>query len=262
MKRWTAMTAQEKSIGILQLARAAAAILFLAMIAMLGYHGYEYWQGKQIYESIRVEAYGGGDAVRADNGVPSEEEIPADGAQIDFAALYAMNPDCVAWIRGCDGSIDYPVVLSGDDGYYLTHTIDGRENKAGSIFVDQYTEAPFEQFQTILYGHNRKDGSMFHSLLNYREEAYWENHQTITVYLEGETREYRIFSAYYQNYETLPVYQDVETQEQRQAYLDTAFAMSLYDTQVEVDTDDRLLILITCEYSGKGYRMVVCAVQC
>ncbi len=256
MKHWNDQTVPKKGIRLLQLIRAAAAALFLVMVCVLGYHGCEYWQGERTYDRIREMAVKREAAKREGEDVP-----PADGVQIDFDALRRINPDCVAWLSGCDGSIDYPVALSYDDAYYLSHTIDGRENGAGSIFVDQYTQEPFEQFQTILYGHNRKDGSMFHSLLDYRKEAYWEEHQTITVYLEGEEREYQVFSAYYGSCETLPVYHSVKTREQRQEYLDTVLDASLYDTQVQVDADDVLLTLITCEYSGKDYRMVVHAVQ-
>lgn len=259
MKRQKDKAVQDKGIRVLQAARAVTAIAFLVMVSLLGYHLYEYRQGDQIYDRIREEAGGREEAGQTEDS--ASPEGGTDGTPIDFDALRAINPDCIAWISGCDGGIDYPVVLSEDDTYYLSHTIDGEENKAGSIFVDQYAEEPFEQFQTILYGHNMKNGSMFHSLLNYREQAYWENHQTITVYLEGETKEYQIFAVYYRNNAALPVYDSVETWAQRQDYLDTALAMSLYDTEVEVNADDRLLTLITCEYSGEDYRMVVCAVE-
>lgn len=250
---------QDKSILVLQAARIIMGLAFIVLLGLLGYHLYEYWQGDQIYSDIRQTAFpedmqdiaGSDDAAE-----PADEE-----GIIDFEALRRINPDCVAWICGCDGGIDYPVVLSQDDTYYLTHTITGESNKAGSIFVDQYAEAPFGEFQTILYGHNMKNGSMFHALLGYRDREYWEDHKTITVYLEGETKEYRIFAAYYSYYEELPVYDSMETMKEREAYIDRIEALSLYDTAVEVTAADQILTLITCEYSGEDYRMVVHAAE-
>lgn len=250
---------QDKSILVLQVARIIMGLAFIVLLGILGYHLYEYWQGDRIYSDIRqttvpedTQDIAGADDVAESVG---EERV------IDFEALHRINPDCVAWIYGCDGDIDYPVVLSQDDTYYLTHTVTGESNKAGSIFVDQYAEAPFGEFQTILYGHNMKNGSMFHALLDYRDQEYWEDHKTITVYLEGETKEYRIFSAYYGYYEQLPVYDGMETTKEREAYIDRIEALSLYDTAVEVTADDQILTLITCEYSGEDYRMVVHAAE-
>lgn len=247
---------QDKSIFVLQTARIIMALAFCMLLALIGYHLYEYRKGDRIYCQIREEMIGD------KTGAASVEETDIeDRAEIDFEGLRSMNPDCIAWIYGCDGEIDYPVVHSKDDIYYLTHTISGEVNKAGSIFADQYEEEPFQEFQTILYGHNMKNGSMFHPLMNYRNPEYWENHRTIMIYLEGEKKEYRIFAAYYSCYSKLPIYDSMETQEERAAYLARIKGLSRYDTEVEVSAEDKLLTLVTCEYSGEDYRMVVHAVE-
>lgn len=250
------MGKQDKSLFVLQAVRAVMVLAFLVLLVLMGYHLYEYRKGDRIYSQIREKAIS--DKTEEATG---EEEAAKDGREIDFEALQDMNPDCVAWIYGCDGEIDYPVVLSKDDTYYLTHTISGEVNRAGSIFVDQYAKEPFREFQTILYGHNMKNGSMFHALMNYRNPEYWENHRTVTLYLEGEKKEYRIFAAYYSYYSELPIYDSMETQEERAAYLARIKELSRYDTAVEVSAEDQLLSLVTCEYSGEDYRMVVHAVE-
>lgn len=245
------MKKRSKGLWALQAARAAAGLAFLAVFGLLAYHLYEYRQGDRIYEEARTAAVKTSEPAKEDakDGVPERS--------IDFAALRELNPDCVAWIYGCGGAIDYPVVTSQDDTYYLTHTISGGENRAGCIFVDRYAEEPFAEFQTILYGHNMKNGSMFHALLNYQNKDYWEEYPAVTVYLDGETKEYGIFAAYYASYEDLPVYESVETPKQREEYLARLKTLSLYDTKLRPDADARLLTLITCEYSGEDYRMVV-----
>lgn len=247
---------QDMSLLILQAVRAVMALAFLVLLVLIGYHLYEYRKGDQIYNKI-------GETAAADKTEEATggEAVAKDSREIDFEALRDVNPDCVAWIYGCDGEIDYPVVLSKDDTYYLTHTISGEVNRAGSIFIDQYAEEPFGEFQTILYGHNMKNGSMFHALMNYRNPEYRDDHQTVTVCLAEETKTYRIFAAYYGYYSDLPVYDVIETQEERKAYIARIKELSLYDTEVEVSAGDQLLTLVTCEYSGEDYRMVVQAVE-
>lgn len=247
---------QDKSLLVLQAARAAMALAFLVLLVLIGYHLYEYGKGNRIYSQIKETA--AADKTEAASG---EEAAVKGSGEIDFEALRSMNPDCVAWIYGCDGEIDYPVVLSKDDTYYLTHTVSGEVNKAGSIFVDQYAEEPFGEFQTIVYGHNMKNGSMFHTLLNYRNPEYWDNHQTVTVYLEKETKNYRIFAAYYGYYSELPIYDGMGTPEEREQYIARIKELSPCDTAVEVSAEDQILTLVTCEYSGEDYRMVVHAVE-
>lgn len=248
---------QDRVTRLLRVARAVVGVAFLAAAGLLGYHLREYWRGDRIYEQIRQAALTEQTQEAADGA--AQEEAPVE-REIDFDALCALNPDCVAWISACDGEIEYPVVVSEDDTWYLTHTIDGEANKAGSIFVDRYVEAPFMQFQTILYGHNMKNGSMFHALLYYRDSGYWEEHPTVTVYLEDGSKTYRVFSAYYADWADLEVYDSLETDKEREAYLDRIIARSLYETGVPVAAADEILTLITCEYSGEDYRMVVHAV--
>ena len=98
---------------------------------------------------------------------PEEEESgeagSAEAFTVDFAVLQQINEDIVAWLR-IPGVLDYPVVQGTDNSYYLHHTFRKEYNIAGSIFLDARNMADFSDSKNIIYGHNMRNGSMFHVL--------------------------------------------------------------------------------------------------
>ncbi|MCD8074384.1 MAG: class B sortase [Lachnospiraceae bacterium] len=115
-----------------------------------------------------------------------------DTITVDFEALRAINPDIVAWIRIAGTEVDYPVVQGEDNGYYLTHTFTGAENSAGTLFLDYRNAGDFTDSISMIYGHNRKDGSMFGNLKAFLDEAYFSEHGEIQLYLPSGLRIYQI----------------------------------------------------------------------
>lgn len=98
-------------------------------------------------------------------GDPTAVSYTLPDLAIDFTALVKTNKDCIGWIYIPSVDISYPVVQSADNDDYVKHTFNGTENLAGCIFSDCRITAPFVQ-KTILYGHNMKNGSMFHGLFS------------------------------------------------------------------------------------------------
>lgn len=141
------------------------------------------------------------------SGEPSDEassekadalsEIPFPELEIDYAALRAENPDFagVLYIPALD--LTYPVAAAPDNSYYLGHTFRGQRSSAGAIFLDADCAADFGDRNSIVYGHNMRNGTMFGSLQNfYREEGLAESAPYIYLYREDGVRRYRIFSCY------------------------------------------------------------------
>ncbi len=126
--------------------------------------GYQRLQ-KFIIEKPNVEKETEG---RPENQKEPEENLP----EIDFDGLRAINGDIVAWIQIPGIGMDYPVVQGKDNEHYLHYTFDGKENKAGSIFLDYRNRADFTDDKMILYGHNMKDGSMFSNLKNFEDARF------------------------------------------------------------------------------------------
>lgn len=182
-------------------------------------------------------------------------DVPGFG--VDFEKLKSINPNVVGWIYGCGGRIDYPVVLDTDEGYYLKHAIDGSRSSSGTIYVAYGHSGELNQFVTPLFGHNMKNGTMFMPLLYYSGRGYWLSHPYFTFITEKETRIYDIVSVMECLPNALPGYDSSAGTAGRQAFIDCIKASSLYDTGVEVSTDDRLLMLVTCRDRSTRRQVVV-----
>ncbi len=112
---------------------------------------------------------------------------------IDWEYLKSINKDIIAWIEIENTKIDYPI-LKDKDVYYLKHTFDKKYNSNGSIFTTN--SYPFEDKETIVYGHNMKNGSMFSDLEKYLNKDFLNSHFNFKIYTPTCNYEARIFSVY------------------------------------------------------------------
>lgn len=114
---------------------------------------------------------------------------------VDWNKLLSINENVIAWIRIPDTNINYPVMKSENNNDYLYSNIYGKYSKGGTPFVDYAIKNPFENMNTIIYGHNLNNGSMFSNIKKYKDEQYAKNHNVIYVYFpNGYINKYSIFS--------------------------------------------------------------------
>ncbi len=187
-------------------------------------------------------------------------EIP-----IDFEALQAQNPDIYAWIEIPGTAIDYPVAQrEGDNSYYLTHNTDGAEDAAGAIFTEDYNSRTFQDPNTILYGHNMKNGSMFQNLHSYADRSFFDSHREVTVYLPDAVLHYKIFAAYLYDSRHLLQSFDFSDPAVMGNYLSSIQALrsmdANIDTEMELEGTDKILTLSTCYKGQNDKRYLVQAV--
>lgn len=188
-------------------------------------------------------------------------EIPQK--DIDFAALKEeTNPDIYAWIYIPDTKIDYPVLQHAEDNtYYLNYNLDGTRGYPGCIYTENYNSKAFDDHNTVLYGHNMKDGSMFAGLHNYEDSQYFEEHPYLFIYTEEDTLVYRVFAAYeFSDVHLLKGY-DTETEEGFSRYLKEAMEYRTMNRnvseEVSVTGESRILTLSTCIASKPENRYLV-----
>ena len=124
-----------------------------------------------------------------------EVTIPTMKNPIDFAELKGVNEDIVGWLKISALDISYPVVQGTDNDYYLHRTFEGVENFAGCLFVNSGNSADFTDQNTIVYGHNMKNGSMFGKLKKFQEEETFRKSKYFWMFTENFIYQYRIFSA-------------------------------------------------------------------
>lgn len=172
--------------------------------------------------------------------------------QVDFKGLQKLNPDVYAWITIPGTCVDYPILQSAEDNFYLRKDIYGVDGLYGSIYSNgSVNSTDFTDFNTILYGHNREDNVMFASLHRFDEKDFFEKTDRIFVYTPSETLEYRIYACVKHNDYYLPFLYDFSTNAGRMQYI--SMLQNLEESPVnhlregmEVGVEDKLITLSTC----------------
>lgn len=232
-----------------------AGIIGLAALCCLGTGLYRYVQERQAgeqYEELR-ETVKTESAAEETEKTELPEKAPVE-VPVDFESLQAHNPDIYAWITIPGTQVDYPVVQRpGDNSYYLTHNTDGEKSPEGAIFTEDYNSTDFTDPNTILYGHNMKNGSMFRSLHDYMDRSFFDENREVLIYLPDKILHYEIFAAYLYDSRHLMLSYDFDDPDVFAAYLEEIRGIrdmnSFVDTSVEVSGEDRIITLSTC-YKG------------
>lgn len=209
----------------------------------------------EIYEDIKVEF-----DVEPLMDLPQYEMETIENP-IDFASLTAQYPDIYAWITIPGTRIDYPIVQhASDNSYYLNHTVDGRKRVEGAIYTENYNSKDFEDPNTLIYGHNMKNGSMFKGLHKYKDRQYMKEHDEILIYQEGRVLRYKVFAAYV--YDSRHIMQSFDFTDENiyGSYLNSVLTKkdmsSNIDTAIELTTEDKIITLSTCNNNDKQRYLV------
>ncbi|MBQ9262863.1 MAG: class B sortase [Clostridia bacterium] len=201
--------------------------------------------------------------------VPTETPILLMGnTDADLAACQAKNPDFVAWMKIPGTNVNYPVVLSDDTDYYLTHSFTGKQSKLGTLFSLGKTDYKTPSQNIAIYGHhitNTSSGQlMFRPLLSYKQRSFYENHSIIYLDSLYHISTYKIFAVINMVKDDWdPSTASFASYTDFLAFVRQAQAQSLYDMGVEVSASDRILTLITCDrsYAAADGRLIVMAVE-
>lgn len=177
--------------------------------------------------------------------------------KLSLEALRQVNPEVVGWIQIPGSKVNYPIMQGEDNQYYLNRTWEGKRNSAGSIFLEYRNSGDFSDFNTILYGHNRSDGSMFASISSYFSQWYLDGHPYVYLVTDQGVLRYEVFSAYRTEVESETYRMGQQKEESRRAFLDMALERSEMDMGVIPETSDRVLTLSTCTAVGYSTRWVV-----
>ncbi len=238
---------------------AAACIFYLA------HYFYENRKGEAEFEILREETEtAAAEAVQTEaieeiveTEEATEETIYCDPVY-DFEELQVQNEDIYAWIVVPGTMIDYPVLQSETDNYYLDYNLDHSKGYPGCIYTNKCNAKDFSDYNTVLYGHNMRKGTMFGSLHRYEDREFFDTYQEIFVYtpdrrLTYEVKEIVKFSDVY-----IPAQYPVEEKEGRDAFLEATLdytddPVSYFRDDVEVGDEDKLITLSTC-VSGERHR--------
>ena len=180
--------------------------------------------------------------------ISKSEVVDNEDDRINFNRLLLENREVVGWIKVNDTNIDYPILKHKDNDYYLNHSFDNSNNAAGWIFMDYRNNSQNFDFNTIIYGHGRKDGSMFGSLINVLNNDWVNKKDNLNILFYTLSDEYlfQIFSIYY--IDTTDDYVDINYSDE---LVNRIVKRSFYDFNIDVKDTDKILTLSTCYNNDK-----------
>lgn len=181
--------------------------------------------------------------------------------RIDFTELQQKNADIVAWVEVPGSYIDYPVVRTTDNTYYLNHNEYGFPSPAGAVFIDMSNPDDFSAPVMVAYGHYMPDETYFTHLHRYKEAAYFDKNKEVLIHLPGSLIRYEIVAAFLTGNDNILYEKDYTNKEDMEELL------SWIENQPEganlnmegVTPKDRLLVLSTCTKEGGDGRYLVVA---
>lgn len=216
-------------------------------------------------------------AALAEVGLPEETSAGEAAVQADpleallgqdhIAALAALNPDCVGWLYVPGTRISYPVMdRPGSEQYYLRRNFKAERSESGTPFVG--VGGPLGSTSSIIYGHNMNNGSMFADVVKYKDQGYWQEHQTVYLGTAEGILEYEVIAAFATQ---IPLDDDTAAyryytqvgnlgEEAYKTLVRSSQSLTSYDTALAAAYPQRLLMLSTCSYhTEEGRFVLLCA---
>lgn len=258
---------QEKRRKLLVLCCSMAAILCLGYFVMYSWYNYRTADNyKQLSALKDKEPISGQEQSPVIHYTVDEGQSTPPPVLDEYKNLLNKNKRLIGWVKIDDTNIDYPVMQTTDNEYYLDHNLNQEYDKNGSIFMDKDCDVLKPSTNFILYGHHMKSGQMFGSLSLYSDQSYYEKHPYIqfdTIYEKGLYEIMYVFRSrvYSEDEIVFKYYQFIDAQSEQEfdSYMNDMEGMSLYDTGVTASFGDQLLTLSTCDYQEKNGRFVVVA---
>lgn len=244
------------NLGIL-IFRIISVIIILICLILLFLWNFENNQNSKIAEELS-ETFVSNTTQTDFTDVISSNGNDYETINVDFEALLTQNENTVGWLKVNNTNINFPVLQSNDNSYYLTHNFNKEYNSAGWIFADYKNN--FEQLDknTIIYGHNRLNNTMF-SNLKYLLEPEWFNDENNRYFIfNTKNRNYiaQIFSVYKINKNNLILSNSFESDTTFDIFINDCISKSIYDFGLDISYQDNIVSLCTCD-NNTQYRIVV-----
>lgn len=181
---------------------------------------------------------------------PTTEE-PKEENPIDFESYWEIDENVYAYIEIPDTNISYPVLQSDDEqpeDYYLEHNLDGSAGYPGCIYTQRLNSKDFEDYNTVIYGHNMRNGDGFHDLHKFSDEEFFDENKYVYIYTPDELLIYEIFGAYEFTDDLILAAYDFSSESGYQEYIDMLkdYGSGYFRDVDKLTTDDRIITLSTC----------------
>lgn len=198
--------------------------------------------------------------------VDETKKIDKDTKLEVLKQLYEENSDLIGWLTIDGTKIDYPVMYTKGEDYYLYRDFYKKKYNPGTLFVDKYNTVNPRDTNLIIHGHNMDDGTMFHDLMNFKDEDFYKTHKTFTFYTLDEKQDYEIVSVFLskvynvdENVFKYYKFYNADAEDEFNDFINNIKKMEIYKTNVNASYGDELITLSTCEYSVENGRLVIVA---
>ena len=205
---------------------------------------------KEISSSITV--------VDEEQNKENEGQKEENSYEVDFDALKSLNNDTIAFLKVNGTQIEYPIVKTTNNEYYLNHSFDKKYNAAGWIFADYNNKFDGSDKNIVIYGHNRKNGTMFSTLKNVLNKKWYEDEKNLKIKLitEQDSFEYEVFSVYQIKKEEYYLQTKFKNDDTYFKFIETLKNRSVKNFGIDVDGQNQILTLSTCA-NDNDYRVVL-----
>lgn len=185
-----------------------------------------------------------------------ESLIPVS-IDIAYDELRKINEHFIGWIYYEPLELSYPIVRGNDNDYYTHYTFENEQNSSGAIFMDFLNKPDFSNYNTIIYGHNMRNGTMFGTLKQLlNNTSIQEENPYFYVFTEDKAYMYEIFAVYVTTADS-HTYDLISDEDEQSTYLDYIYSCATWTSDIEVTPSDRIATLSTCHGLHTNNRTVV-----
>ncbi|MGN0169687.1 MAG: class B sortase [Lachnospiraceae bacterium] len=248
---------KEKKWDIYQVLGVLFGLLLIVALSIVFYQEYERFRAQQQLKALQEAANSAEETEQSmdekpdPNDILTQRGIEIPQKDLDWEELQKENKDIYAWIYIPGTKVDYPVLQhSTERSYYLNHNLDGSEGYPGCIYTQNLNRKDFTDYNTIVYGHNMKDGSMFQTLHKYRDPEFFDENRLVFIYLPDEVLVYELFAAYEYGDQHLLFQYNFNSTRDRASYLEDLSqirSMSAnFREDITVTEENHIITMSTC----------------
>ena len=186
---------------------------------------------------------------------PPASDSPLNQSIVDLQTAYRST---IGWLTIPNTLIDYPFVQGTDNEFYLHMDLEHNRSLAGTVFMDYRNSNDFSDFNTIIFGHNMKNGSMFGTLQHFSNPEFFHNNRVSFIVLDNKTFAIELFAFAVINPNDSIIYDPNITDEaDKTVFLDYVQSIARHYRDIEVTSNDQIITLSTCSYEFDNARMVL-----
>lgn len=223
-------------------------LVVICILMMFSYGGYSLWDTAMLYKGAYIS-----NELLAFKPSLSEPDAPT------LSELVKINADVCGWITIDNTHIDYPVVQGNDNMEYINKDVYGNFALTGSVFLDADNASDISDAYTLLYGHHMENGAMFGDVAEFVDKSYFDIHQMGILFTKnGEVYEITFFACIKTDaYDAALYYPTRYEQRNIQPLLDAIKAKAVCYREADVQSDNQVIGLSTCDESSTNGRIVL-----